>query len=65
MLFYAFFSLVYYIYRFGHHLTVKKIQFQPLLCKTDIRYREDVLQMASCGADMTLKIYDLFLKHLT
>jgi len=45
-------------------MTVKKIQFQPLLCKDDIRYREGILQMASCGADMIVKIYDIFLEHL-
>ncbi|KAL5234925.1 hypothetical protein ACI65C_002335 [Semiaphis heraclei] len=50
------------INEFGHHLTVKKIKFQPLLCKTDSRYREGVLQMASCGADMMVRIYDIFLK---
>lgn len=52
-----------YIFRFGHHLTVKKIQFQPLLCKSDTRYREGILQMASCGADMIVRIYDITLKY--
>lgn len=50
------------IFRFGHHLTVKRIQFQPLLNKTDVRYRQDILQMASCGADTIVRVYDIFLK---
>jgi hypothetical protein len=54
-----------YDFRFSHHLTVKRIKFQPLLCKTDSRYREGVLQMASCGADMMVRIYDIFLKKIS
>lgn len=52
-------------FRFGHHLTVKKIQFQPLLSETDIRYREGILQMASCGADTIVRVYDIFLKQIS
>lgn len=55
---------MYYFIRFGHHLTVKKVQFQPLVCETDVRYRKDILQMASCGADMMVRVYDIFIKYI-
>lgn len=37
----------------AHHLTVKRLKFRPQQTNTDI------LQLASCGSDHTVKIYDI------
>lgn len=37
---------------FGHHKTVKKLSFRPIL-------RSDIIQLASCGSDGAVKIHDI------
>ncbi|XP_050422943.1 elongator complex protein 2 [Adelges cooleyi] len=60
----AWFELANIFNELGHHLTVKKLVFQPLLNKKDVRHKDGVLRMASCGADMMVRIYNVFIKHL-
>ncbi|XP_069675648.1 elongator complex protein 2 [Periplaneta americana] len=50
----------------GHHLTVKKLMFRPLVavrsgCDSDI---PDVLQLASCASDHAVKIYNIHINKL-
>ncbi|KAL3269365.1 hypothetical protein HHI36_008437 [Cryptolaemus montrouzieri] len=49
----------------AHHLTVKKIQFRPVLGQTGKKKDDnDILQVATCSADYSLKIFNLFIKNL-
>ncbi|XP_046737679.1 probable elongator complex protein 2 [Diprion similis] len=45
----------------AHHLTVKRLSFRPCI---DISQSE-ILQLASCGSDNTVKIHDLRFKDLS
>ncbi|XP_050542777.1 elongator complex protein 2 [Daktulosphaira vitifoliae] len=54
-----------YYGEFGHHLTVKKIKFQPTLSKKNFKCDENILQIASCGADMMVRIYNINISNLT
>lgn len=51
----------------GHHLSIKRLAFRPKLGRSGISEdREDlnVIQLASCGSDHILKIYDVYLNLL-
>ncbi|XP_046687231.1 probable elongator complex protein 2 [Homalodisca vitripennis] len=52
----------------AHHLTVKRLSFRPVLGiagqaeDSASKQTECILQLASCGLDHTIKIFDLYIK---
>lgn len=49
----------------GHHLSVKRLAFRPKAGKHGSNQEEtNAIQLASCGSDHILKIFDIFLTHL-
>lgn len=45
----------------AHHLTVKRLSFRP----TQDDLQTEILQLASCGSDNTVKIHNIYLKNLS
>ncbi|KAL0268496.1 UNVERIFIED_CONTAM: hypothetical protein PYX00_010418 [Menopon gallinae] len=50
----------------GHQLSVKRLSFRPKPGRTgeDDNENSDVIQLASCGSDHILKVYDIFFQLL-
>lgn len=51
----------------GHHLSIKRLAFRPKLGRSGVnKEKEDsnVIQLASCGSDHILKIFDVYLNLL-
>ncbi|CAH1788294.1 unnamed protein product [Owenia fusiformis] len=52
----------------SHQLTVKRLKFRPVLGRAEDKdgsTESKYLQLASCGADHAVKIYDISIEHLT
>lgn len=49
----------------GHHLTVKKLCFRPVLGRAGYydadKNNDNVLQLVSCSSDHSVRIYDVYL----
>lgn len=55
-----------YLFDFStaHHLTVKKLEFRPKFgIAGDKSNNDDVLQLASCSSDHSVRIYNVNLKR--
>jgi hypothetical protein len=48
------------MFRYAHHLTVKRLRFRPVL-----EQNNKILQLASGGADHSVKIYNIQIDTIT
>lgn len=55
----------YCLYSVAHHLTVRRLSFRPVYGKAGEQNEDsNVLQLASCSADYSVRVYTLYLDKL-